>query len=206
MTSYPVDEKLEGIRVLKSDQEQPKKSYMVVCFLYFLYGTAWGLVVPALPALMLQLTDQNSSKASFYYGLATFFRYFVDFLFSPFLGQITDVKGRKIMFMISFAVCLLESVLLALFPTIETIFITRLLSGMGDTGIATAYTIATDIAIFNGDVVSQKFGFLGAMLGSAFIIGPLAGTPFKNEWSSYRCLNTTISKLAQVVIMMPTVW
>jgi len=99
----------------------------------------------------------------------------MDFLCSPFLGQLSDVKGRKIMFLISFAVCLLESVLLALFPSIETVFITRLLSGMGDAGIATAYTITTDIAIFNGDVVSQKFGYLGAMLGSAFILGPLAG-------------------------------
>ena len=153
-----------------------KKSYNVVCFLYFLYGIAWGLVVPALPTLVLQITNQNSSRASFYYGLATFFRYFMDFLCSPFLDRITDVKGRKIMFLISFAVCLLESVLLALFPSIETVFITRLLSGMGDAGIATAYTITTDIAIFNGDVVSQKFGYLGAMLGSSFILGPLAGS------------------------------
>ena len=152
-----------------------KKSYYVVCFLYFLYGTAWGLVVPALSTLVLQTTNQDSSRASFYYGLATFFRYFMDFLCSPFLGQLSDVKGRKIMFLISFAVCLFESVLLALFPSIETVFITRLLSGMGDAGIATAYTITTDIAIFNGDVVSQKFGYLGAMLGSAFILGPLAG-------------------------------
>eukprot|EP01035_Chromulina_nebulosa_P066929 gene66929-91669_t len=169
-----IEEDIKDVKCDYLEKKQPKKSYVTLCFLYFLYGTAWGLVVPALPALMLQLTNQNSSRASFYYGLATFFRYLVEFLFSPFLGQLSDVKGRKIMFTISFAVCLLESVLLALFPTIETVFITRLLSGMGDAGIATAYTIATDIAIFNGDVVSQKFGFLGAMLASAFILGPLA--------------------------------
>jgi DHA1 family tetracycline resistance protein-like MFS transporter len=85
------------------------------------------------------------------------------------------VKGRKFVFVLAFAVCALELLLLTFYPSIQMIFLTRAMSGLGDAGVAAAYAMVTDIAMHNQDIVAQQYGLLGAMTGLAFIVGPYLG-------------------------------
>jgi DHA1 family tetracycline resistance protein-like MFS transporter len=152
-----------------------RKSYVTILLLHILYGISFSLLIPALPALALQLTQGDAVRASMIYGFATSIRYFLEFFSSPILGTLGDIKGRKIIYCASFLINSIEFLLLCFFPSIVTIFVTRILSGMFDGGIAIAYTMITDIAIYNNDIISQQFGILASMIGLSFIIGPLMG-------------------------------
>ncbi|KAJ1411337.1 major facilitator superfamily domain-containing protein, partial [Ochromonadaceae sp. CCMP2298] len=96
------------------------------------------------------------------------------FFAAPLIGTIADRKGRKTVLLFSFCVCASELFLLALFPSIPMLFLVRILSGLDGTS-STIFTIVTDIASNNGDVVTQKYAYVGAMFGLAFIVGPLSG-------------------------------
>ena len=155
--------------------EREKKSYFSIAFLYIFYNIAFTMTIPALPALMLRLNNDNSSRSSYFYGLAVFVRYIIEFFFAPMLGSMEDLYGRKIMLFLSFVICAMEFIFLSFFPSIAMIFITRAMAGSLDSALPTSYTIVTDLAVYNGDNVTRKFGLLGAMSGIGYILGPIVG-------------------------------
>ncbi|RYH28796.1 MFS transporter [archaeon] len=159
----------------RSPLSSEKKSYLVIFMLYIVYGISYSLLIPALPALTLQITEGNSAKSSIIYGFASFIRYSLEFFSSPVLGTIADAKGRKPVLLLAYLISAFEFMLLAFFPSIAMIFITRAMSGLFDAGVATSYAIVTDTALFNNDTVSQQYALLGAMTGVAFIVGPYFG-------------------------------
>lgn len=152
-----------------------KKSYTSLAIFYLLYNLQYAIVIPAGPVLVLQLMHDDSSKAAYMLGMIAFVRYFVEFFFSPICGQLSDIKGRKTMLMAAFAACLSEYMLCMLFPTIGIIFLSKIVSGMFDSGIATGITMASDLAFYNEDEVAVAYGLLGAMIGIAFVLGPVSG-------------------------------
>ena len=79
------------------------------------------------------------------------------------------------MMIVSLAMCVVEYSLLAFFPSIAIIFITKVLSGIADCGISIGYTIGTDIAFYNDDEISTIYGYMGATMGLALILGPVSG-------------------------------
>lgn len=133
------------------------------------------MLIPALPLLTLRISGGDAAKSSMLYGMASFTRYALEFFSAPVLGSVADVKGRKIVLVLSFLISAVEFVLLGLFPSIPMIFLTRAISGLGDAGVATSYAVVTDIAMHNGDIVSQQYSLLAAMTGIGFIIGPYVG-------------------------------
>lgn len=152
-----------------------RKPYWPLCFVYAFYSIIYTLVIPALPAVALRLTHDDSSKSSYIYGIANFTRYITEFFAAPFLGTCTDVVGRKPMLCLSFFICAAEFALLAMAPSIPTLILSRMMSGMLDSGIPTAYTMFTDLALYNHDNITTKFGLASAIMGIGFIMGPLAG-------------------------------
>lgn len=126
-----------------------RKSCTAILFLYILYGITFSLLISGLPGLTMQLTKGDAAKSSILYGLATSTRYCLEFFSAPILGSIADQKGRKPIFIFAFCICGLEYTLLCLFPSIFTVFFTRAISGLGDAGVATAYAMITDVALYN---------------------------------------------------------
>jgi MFS family permease len=55
------------------------------------------------------------------------------------------------------------------------VFVTRALTGIGDCAQAVCYTIATDIAVWNKEEVTNAYGLISSMMGLGFVIGPLIG-------------------------------
>lgn len=116
------------------------------------------------------------AKASLLYGIASFIKYFFEFFSSPLLGNISDSYGRKIVLLLSlFAFCF-EFLILALYPSVLSVFITRGISGLLDNTTSNIHAIVTDIAYYNNESVTKKFGAIGAVFGLGFIIGPVAGS------------------------------
>jgi DHA1 family tetracycline resistance protein-like MFS transporter len=140
-----------------------------------LYVLSFSLTIPALPGLLLEIVNNDAEKSSYYYGAATSMRYGLEFFFQPMIGTFADISGRKSILCLSFLTVAGEFLLLAFFPGLTMFFCARAFSGLGDAGITSTYTIVTDIATYNGDIVTQKYGLIGAMAGLGFIVGPVGG-------------------------------
>lgn len=155
--------------------EGKKRSYLPVILAYTFYAITYTIVIPALPGLTLKLCNDNSTHSSYIYGMANFARYISEFFAAPLLGTGTDIIGRKPMLLGSFIICGVEYALLAFFPSIPMLFATRIMAGLFDCSNPTVYTIITDLAFYNGDNVTTKFGLITALLGIGFVVGPLLG-------------------------------
>lgn len=165
----------KSIEVVKEKAELA--STLRIClFCFWLYAISYTLVIPAFPALLLEVTRGNSGLASTYYGFATCIRYTLEFFSSPFLGNLSDSVGRKKILTISLATMCLEFLLLAIFPSIWTIFAVSIISGLGNAAMAMGYAIVTDIAHSSSEPVTNNFGYFAAVFGLGFIIGPLCGS------------------------------
>ena len=65
---------------------------------------------------------------------------------------------------------------MALYPSIISIIVSKVVSGVCDVTFTVCHAIVADIASRNDESVTAHFGSLGAVLGFGFIFGPLMGS------------------------------
>ncbi|QGQ93568.1 MFS transporter [Paenibacillus psychroresistens] len=93
---------------------------------------------------------------------------------TPIFGKISDLFGRKPVFMIGTVVFLLGSILSGLSQTMEQLIIFRAIQGIGAGAlIPVTFTIIGDVFQFEQRAKIQ--GLISAMWGVAGILGPLTG-------------------------------
>ena len=133
----------------------------------------FGIIIPVLPKLIQELTGGDMSEASRYGGWLMFTYAFMQFLFAPILGNLSDRYGRRSIILISLFGFGLDYLLLAWAPSITWLFIARVLSGITGASITTASAYIADIS--TPEKRAQNFGMIGAAFGLGFIIGPFIG-------------------------------
>lgn len=133
----------------------------------------FGIIIPVLPKLIQDLTGGDMSEASRYGGWLMFTYAFMQFLFAPILGNLSDRYGRRSIILISLFGFGLDYLLLAWAPTITWLFIARVFSGITGASITTASAYIADIS--TPEKRAQNFGMIGAAFGLGFIIGPFIG-------------------------------
>ena len=113
------------------ETSRKKKLSYFYCFLAAaLYWLSFTITVPSFPILFLRLTSNDTNKSAYLYGLISSIRYIVEFVSSPYLGRLSDKFGRKPFFLFAVASLFLEFFVLAMYPSILMIFLTRTLSGI----------------------------------------------------------------------------
>ncbi len=132
-----------------------------------------GIIIPVLPKLITELTGGGLSEASLYGGWLMFSYSFMQFLFSPVLGNLSDKYGRRPVLLFSLFGFGLDYIFLALAPTIGWLFLGRILAGITGASITTASAYIADIS--SPEKRAQNFGLIGAAFGLGFIIGPVIG-------------------------------
>jgi DHA1 family tetracycline resistance protein-like MFS transporter len=135
--------------------------------------TGFGIIIPVFPKLIQELTGGTLSEASEYGGWLLFSFAFMQFLFSPVLGNLSDQYGRRPVLLISLFGFAVDYLLLAFAPTILWLFAGRLIAGMMGASITTATAYIADIS--SPEKRAQNFGMVGAAFGLGFIIGPVIG-------------------------------
>ena len=133
----------------------------------------FGIIIPVLPQLIQDLTGGDMSEASRYGGWLMFTYAFMQFLFAPILGNLSDRYGRRSIILISLFGFGLDYLLLAWAPNITWLFVARVLSGITGASITTASAYIADIS--TPEKRAQNFGMIGAAFGLGFIIGPMIG-------------------------------
>src|ERR1700733_7905260 len=133
----------------------------------------FGLVVPIVPSLVLELSGQTISGASQWVGLLLMAFALMQFACAPVLGALSDRFGRRPVLLLSLSGICANYLMLAWAPSLAWLFLGRLIAG------ATAANASTATA-YIADVTPPKqragqFGLVGAMFGIGFVLGPAVG-------------------------------
>ena len=135
--------------------------------------TGLGIIIPVLPKLIEELIHGNISMASRYSGWLTFAYAIMQFLFSPFLGNLSDKFGRRPILLFSLFGFGVDYVFLSFAPTIGWLFVGRIIAGITGASFTTATAYIADISAPADR--AKNFGLIGAAFGLGFIIGPVIG-------------------------------
>ena len=135
--------------------------------------TGLGMIIPVLPKLIQELIGGGLSEASQYGGWLTFSYAFMQFVFAPVLGNLSDKYGRRPVLLFSLLGFGIDYLFLAFAPTIGWLFVGRLIAGVTGASMTTATAYIADIS--NNENRAQNFGMIGAAFGLGFIIGPVMG-------------------------------
>lgn len=136
--------------------------------------TGFGLIIPVMPKLIEQLLGVSDiSKASQYGGWLTFAFAFMQFLFAPVLGNLSDKYGRRPILLFSLLGFGIDYIFLSFAPTIGWLFVGRVIAGITGASFTTASAYIADIS--TPENRAQNFGMIGAAFGLGFILGPMIG-------------------------------
>ncbi len=136
--------------------------------------TGLGLIIPVMPKLLEQLMGvADVSKASQYGGWLSFAYAFMQFIFAPVLGNLSDKYGRRPVLLFSLFGFGVDYLFLSFAPTVGWLFIGRIIAGITGASFTTASAYIADIS--TPENRAQNFGMIGAAFGLGFILGPLLG-------------------------------
>ena len=152
-----------------------RKAAMGFIFITLLIDvTGFGLIIPVMPKLIEQLLHiTDISKASQYGGWLTFAYAFMQFIFAPILGNLSDKYGRRPVLLFSLFGFGIDYLFLSFAPSIAWLFVGRLIAGVTGASFTTASAYIADIS--TPENRAQNFGMIGAAFGLGFIVGPLIG-------------------------------
>ncbi len=132
-----------------------------------------GLIMPVMPDLIREIQSVDLAQAAFWGGLLSFTYAFMQFVFGPLIGNLSDRYGRRPVLILSLVFMGLDYFLMAIAPTLFLLFIARLVSGITGATYATAAAYLSDIS--KQGERSQNFGLVGAAFGIGFVLGPAIG-------------------------------
>lgn len=175
----------------------------VLLVVFLAYTIAFSILIPVYPKLLLSLTKDRSGESSMIYGVASSLRHFFEFFSSQYLGWKSDCIGRKPVLIYALCGVFFEFLLIAAYPSIFSIVISKAIAGIFDVTVIISHAIIIDIAHRNNDSVTQQFGVLGAVLGFGFVFGPLTGSIIAT-YNIQLCF--LISALVVLVAIITTVY
>ncbi|OEK00628.1 tetracycline resistance MFS efflux pump [Roseivirga sp. 4D4] len=132
-----------------------------------------GIIIPVIPGLLAELGIPDAGEASFTGGLLLFTYAFMQFLFAPILGGLSDQYGRRLVILIALFGLTVDYIVVAFAPTIIWLFGARIVAGICGASFSTASAYVADISA--PEDRPKNFGMIGAAFGLGFILGPVLG-------------------------------
>ncbi len=134
---------------------------------------SFGLVIPIVPSLIMQLEHVSAAKTSLWMGglLAAFS--IMQFLCAPLLGGLSDRFGRRPVLLAALSGMVLNYLLLVWAPSVGWLFVGRIIAGATAASYSTATAYIADVT--PPEQRAQRFGLVGAMFGLGFVVGPALG-------------------------------
>lgn len=133
----------------------------------------FGIIIPVVPALIMDLTSGTVSEASSWGGYLLGVYAIMQFFFSPILGGLSDRYGRRPVLLIALFGLGIDYFIASWAPSLAWLFLARVIAGIGGASFTTASAYIADVS--SPDRRAQNFGYIGAAFGLGFIIGPVIG-------------------------------
>ena len=133
----------------------------------------WGIIIPVMPGLISDMESVDTGNASSLNGWMLFAFSLTQFLFAPLVGNLSDKYGRRPILLVSLFGFGLDYILMSWAPSIEWLFVGRVIAGVTGASFTTASAYIADISDEKNR--AQNFGMIGAAFGLGFILGPIIG-------------------------------
>jgi MFS transporter, DHA1 family, tetracycline resistance protein len=134
---------------------------------------ALGMIAPVFPRLIEGFLNDDTSRAAEMLGLFGTVFAAMQFFFSPIVGSLSDRYGRRPLVLLSNFGLGLDYVLMAWAPTLNWLFLGRIISGLTSSSIPTAMAYMADVT--PRERRAAAFGMLNAAFGAGFVLGPAVG-------------------------------
>ncbi len=129
----------------------------------------FGLLIPVLPSFGVNVLHIDE----FSIGIAISIYSFIQFLFNPILGKISDKSGRKPVILFCLLLNALGYVIFAYTDSYLILLVSRVIAGIGGSSISVAQAYIADIT--TSENRSKGMGLIGSAFGLGFVFGPLLG-------------------------------
>jgi DHA1 family tetracycline resistance protein-like MFS transporter len=159
-----------------------QNSILPIFFTVFLDLLGLGIVIPILPAVILDPIggvlpwDYSYTIRIFLYGFLVASYPIAQFFSSPILGTLADGYGRKKILLLSLLGTLVGYIIFVVGITLGNVyflFIGRLIDGFTGGNISVAQSSISDIS--DEKTKARNFGLIGMAFGLGFVIGPYIG-------------------------------
>jgi DHA1 family tetracycline resistance protein-like MFS transporter len=130
-----------------------------------------GLALPVIPSLLRELSHETRIASRFGTFMAIY--PFMQFLFSPVLGRLSDRFGRRPVLLVSIAGAAVDYLIMGLSPLLSILYLGRVFAGITGANMAVATAYIADIS--GPEERSRRFGYMNACFGLGFVGGPLLG-------------------------------
>ncbi|RKY93628.1 MAG: MFS transporter [Ignavibacteriae bacterium] len=146
------------------------KSALGLIFLtVFVDLLGFGILIPILPSFAkLELLVDEAAI-----GVVIAVYSFVQFLFNPILGKLSDRYGRKPVIVISLLINAIGYIIFAFTTSYIILLVSRIVAGIGGSSIAVAQAYIADVTTKENR--AKGMGIIGAAFGLGFVFGPLIG-------------------------------
>jgi len=156
---------------------QPKKAgknaLAFVLITVLINAIGFGIIIPVLPDLIVELTGQPLADAALHGGWLTFVFAVMQFICMPIIGALSDAYGRRPIMILSLAGLAVDYFMMAFAPTIFFLYLGRIVAGGLGATFSTANAYIADVT--PPERRAQNFGLVGAAFGIGFILGPAIG-------------------------------
>jgi DHA1 family tetracycline resistance protein-like MFS transporter len=147
-----------------------KKSGLSLIFLtVFIDLLGFGILIPILPSFAIKELGVDEAAV----GIAIAIYSFVQFIFNPILGRLSDRHGRKPVIVMCLFINALGYVIFAFTSSYIILLASRIVAGVGGSSIAVAQAYIADVTTKENR--SKGMGLIGSAFGLGFVFGPLIG-------------------------------
>lgn len=146
---------------------------MFILVTVFLAALAATIVVPVLPQLLKSLTGDAMAQMSTVFGAMTTLYAGMQLFAGPVQGAVSDRFGRRPVILISTFGQAVDSVLMALAPTLSWLFAARAVAGVCAGSVTAASAYVADVS--EPEERAARFGLLAAVFSAGGAAGYLIG-------------------------------
>jgi MFS transporter, DHA1 family, tetracycline resistance protein len=139
----------------------------------FLDMVGFGLIMPVLPKLIETVGEVDIARAAVIGGWMFAAFSLAQFVFAPLMGNLADRFGRRPLLLLAILGLGLDFILMALAPTLEWLFVGRIIAGICGSSWIIASAYIADVTA--PDDRAKAYGMMGAAFGVGFVIGPAIG-------------------------------
>jgi MFS transporter, DHA1 family, tetracycline resistance protein len=155
------------------DDQTIKRASRFVLLTVFIYSVGFGIIMPVLPKLIMELEGVSLSEATALGAWVGASYAIFQFLMGPMIGNLGDRFGRRPIFLFSLAGFGLDFLLMGLAPSIIWLFIGRSIAGGLGAIFGPANAAMADMS--SAENRAATFGKVNAAFGFGFIMGPALG-------------------------------
>lgn len=152
----------------------PSRRAIVFIFITILIDSiGFGIILPVLPELIMQISGAGLSQAARYGGWLYFVYAITQFFSAPVIGNLSDRFGRRPVLLLALFALGIDYVVMGLAPGLAWLFAGRIVAGIAGASYTPAYAYIADIT--PPEKRAQNFGFVSAAFGLGFVLGPAIG-------------------------------